>query len=201
MKLKFMGTADVKEVRKGDDFGGVLSEGIGTDVVWSRENGWVVDTSQSPYDEIPDEAWEYLIINDNFLDVTEFVRVPLNEHQKTFLGMREGQQRTIAEEEEARVAALDAAFEQARQQAAAANAREEVIAKIRNSEATRTELMDIAKDYNVKGRSKMSVPELQEALSDALYKEAGTEAPSSEDPANVSSTVSDGVTTTGGSTT
>lgn len=163
-----MGTADVKEVLKGDTFGGVLAEPLPVRVAWDRSNHWIVDTSDEQYADIPDEVWEYLILNDNFSDVTDYVRVPLNEHQKMFLGMRDGDQKTEAELAEDRQKALDEAFEAARNAAAAANAREEVLAKIRNSDATREELLTVAKDHNIKGRSKMTREELQEALTDAV---------------------------------
>lgn len=201
MKLKFMGTADVKEVRKGDTFGDVLTEPLPVDVVWDQSNGWIVDTGEDKYADIPDEAWEYLVVNDNFKDVSAFVRVPLNDNQKTFLALREGDQKTLAEEEEARLATLDSAFEAARQEAAAANQREEVLAKIRNADASYDQLMEYAKEHNVKGRSKMDKEELQEAITDVVRNSTDS-TESSASPARTSSTVSGaGGTATGGSTT
>lgn len=201
MRLKFMGSSDVKELQKGDTFGDTLAEPLPVTVTWDKSNGWIVDTSDTKYSDIPDEVWEYLIVNDAFKDVTDFVRTPLNENQKIFMGLREGDQPTESEEEAARQAALDAAFEAARQEAASANAREEVLAKIRNAEASREELMEFAKEHNIKGRSKMTKDELQEALTDAVRSANSTEASTS--PVSTASTVS-GVggagTTTGGST-
>lgn len=204
MKLKFMGSADVKELLKGDTFSDVLSEGLPVRIEFSRANGWTIDTDEEPYSQISDEVWEYLIVNDAFTDVTDYVRTPLNEHQKIFMGLREGDQKTLAEEEEARQAALDAAFEAARSGAAQANAREEILAKIRSSDATRAELMEFAKEKNIKGRTKMSQEELQEALVDLVQNEVvdnqASGGPSPESPARTSSTVSGSTTTTGGST-
>lgn len=199
MRLKYMGTADVKELLKGDTFSDVLSEGLPVHVEFNRANGWTIDTEDEKYSEVSDEVWEYLIVNDSFTDVTDYVRTPLNEHQKIFMGLREGDQKTLAEEEEARQAALDAAFEAARAGAASANAREEILAKIRSHDATRAELMEFAKEKNIKGRTSMTAEQLQEALVDLVQKEV-PEAPSPESPAKTSSTVSSGSTTTGGST-
>jgi NADH dehydrogenase/NADH:ubiquinone oxidoreductase subunit G len=201
MKLKYMGTADVKELLKGDTFSDVLSEGLPVHVEFNRKNGWTIDTDAEPFSEISDEVWEHLILNDSFMDVTDYVRTPLNDHQKTFMGLREGQQKTLAEEEEARQAALDAAFESARAGAAQANAREEILAKIRSSDATRAELLEYAKEKNIKGRTKMNQEELQEALVDLVQNEQpATSEVSPSSPAHTGSAVSGAGTTTGGST-
>jgi hypothetical protein len=199
MRLKFMGSADVKELLKGDTFSDVLSEGLPVRVEFSKLNGWTIDTDEEPYSQIADEVWEYLIVNDSFMDVTDYKRPPLNDHQKIFMGLREGEQKTKAEEEEARQAALDAAFEAARQGAQIANAREEILAKIRNSDATRAELLEFAKEKGVRGRTSMSVSELQDALADLVQNEV-PEGVTPETPAHTASAVNSGGTTTGGST-
>ena len=200
MRLKYMGTADVKGVLSGDDLGGTLAEPVDVDLVWDRSNNWVIDTADDKYANVPDEVWEFLVLNDNFMDVTDFVRTPLNEHQKLFLGMREGDQKTEEEERDARIKALDDAFQAARDLAAAANSREAVLAKLQSGGATREELMELAKDHDIKGRSKMSAEQLQNALVDVIQKDNPLEQGSTEPVSRASSTVSDGGTTTGGST-
>lgn len=200
MRLKFMGVADVKQVLAGDNIGGTLNEPLAVDLVWDRSNGWVIDTDEEKYANVPDEVWEYLVLNDNFMDVTDFVRTPLNQNQKTFLGMREGEQKTEAEEEEQRQAALDEAFAAARELAAAANNREAVLAKLQSGGATREELMELAKQHNIKGRTSMKVDELQNALVDLIQKDNPLES-GSTGGAHTGSTISGAAPATGSSTT
>lgn len=126
MRIKFMGTSDVREIPAGSDFGGVLSEPLAVDLVWDRNNNWVIDTDEFKSD-VPKEVWDILLDTDptGFRDVSEYIRVPLNQHQKMFLGMVEGEQKTEEEEKAAREEARKAAAEEVKE----ANAREKAIAK------------------------------------------------------------------------
>ena len=84
MRLKYMGSADVMRLNKGDDFGGRLSEGLSKEVVFDKSNNWVVDTDEAGLSE---DAVTVLTDEDgNFKDVTDSSRVPSNLHQQMFMG-------------------------------------------------------------------------------------------------------------------
>lgn len=84
-KIKFMGSSHVHTLGKGDDFGGQLSEGLSKDVTFNRENNWVVDTDDAGLSEA---AVKVLTDSGDFKDVSDLDRIPVNEHQKLFLGMK-----------------------------------------------------------------------------------------------------------------
>jgi hypothetical protein len=99
MKIKYMGTADVRVIPIGDMAGGTLPMPLDTEVVWDRSNNWVVDTDAEQYATVPPELWDYLVINDNFQNVSDFRQIPLNDHQRIFLAMKDGAQKTVVEEQ------------------------------------------------------------------------------------------------------
>lgn len=83
--LKYMGVADQAILKKGEDFGGRVSEGLASDVKFSRENNWTVDTAEAG---ITDDQVAALLDADpdRFRDVTDLKRIPSNLNQRTFLG-------------------------------------------------------------------------------------------------------------------
>ena len=83
--LKYMGTADERTFAKSDDYGGQLPNGVGVNLKFSAENNWVVDADEVG---LSSEVVEVMIANGDVKDVTEAKKVPLNEHQKMFLGMK-----------------------------------------------------------------------------------------------------------------
>lgn len=83
-KIKFMGSSHEHKLRKGDDFGGQLSEGLPNEVKFNRENNWVVDSDEAGLSE---DAVKILVKTEDFKDVSDLKRVPTNVHQQVFLGM------------------------------------------------------------------------------------------------------------------
>jgi len=88
-KLKYMGTSDLRDINKGDTFGGRLPDGLSVYVKWDASNNWIVDTDALGLSA--DEV-ELILTEDNFKDVTDLKRVPTNEHQRMFLGMKGGEE-------------------------------------------------------------------------------------------------------------
>lgn len=102
-KLKYMGTADRRVLEKGEDFGGRLGTPLTKEVVWSTENNWVVDSAEAG---LSAAAVELLTEKDSgFRDVSGMDRVPVNEHQKMFLGMKGTEE--VAEGDESEIKADD----------------------------------------------------------------------------------------------
>lgn len=103
MQIKYMGTVDVRDFLESDTLGGLLGEPIGAYVAFNRENNWVIDTDDEAYADVDPEVWVTLTETwpTEFKNVSDFKRVPLNLHQKMFLGMVEGQQMTVEEEDAA----------------------------------------------------------------------------------------------------
>lgn len=106
MKVKYMGTADVRIIPIGDMAGGTLPMPLDTEIVWDRSNNWVVDTEDEAYATVPPELWDYIVLNDNFQNVSDFRQIPLNDHQRIFLAMKDGAQKTVAEEQAEQKAAI-----------------------------------------------------------------------------------------------
>jgi len=91
-KIKYMGSADIREIKSGTDASGQLQEKLPTDLVWDRDNNWLIDTSDDKYKGVAQEFWDLLLEGDasgkEFKDVSELKRIPTNEHQQIFLGMK-----------------------------------------------------------------------------------------------------------------
>src|SRR5688572_4002801 len=87
-KIKYMGASHRHLLKKGDDFGGRLAEGISSEVVFDRSNNWVVDTDDAGLSE---DAVKVLVESGDFKDVSDRATIPPNEHQKIFLGMKSGE--------------------------------------------------------------------------------------------------------------
>lgn len=86
-KIKFMGSAHVQLLEKGENFGGRLAEGLSKDVTWNQGNDWIIDSEDAGLTDV--QVDQILSDSDYFKDVTELERIPLNEHQKIFLAMQE----------------------------------------------------------------------------------------------------------------
>lgn len=88
--LKYAGSADSRVIPRGDTAGQTLSA-LPIDITFNRGNGWTVSTDQFP--SVPQVWWDHLIDNEpGIIEVTEQVTdpeqaVPLNDHQRIFLGM------------------------------------------------------------------------------------------------------------------
>jgi hypothetical protein len=87
MKIKYMGLADVRLVEEGEDFGGRLATPLSETIRWDRENSWVVDSDELG---LSAEVVELLVEDgQGFLDVTGLERVPVNQVQSTFYGLKD----------------------------------------------------------------------------------------------------------------
>lgn len=95
-KIKYMGASHVHTLEKGDNFGGLLSEGLSSDVVFNRENSWVVDSDEAGLSE---DAVAILVKSGDFKDVTGKSRIPTNLHQQIFLAMPKSEGSDEVEEE------------------------------------------------------------------------------------------------------
>lgn len=107
-KIKYMGSADIREIKKGTDAGGQLQEKLPVDLTWDRDNNWVIDTSDDKYSGVAQEFWALLLEGDSgkeFKDVSDLARIPTNQHQQIFLGMpksKESDEGDAADDEQAR---------------------------------------------------------------------------------------------------
>lgn len=110
MLVKYMGVADIKRLCEGDDLGGQFSEPLPgglpgdadngvTCIQWDASNRWIVDTEADEYSEIDSEFWDMLVelFPNDFRNVSDYKRIPVNLHQTTFLGMKPADQKTEAE--------------------------------------------------------------------------------------------------------
>lgn len=95
MKIKYMGSSDARKISKGETFGGQLADeaALDRDIVWSWDNNHVIDTDD--YEGTNDAFWELLLDYSadpsgpkEFKDVTDAVRVPTNEAQQIWRGMK-----------------------------------------------------------------------------------------------------------------
>lgn len=86
MKIKYMGSADVRRIDKGEKFGGRLPDGLEATLEFTRENSFVVDTSELGLSE---EALSLLLSEPDFKDVTDMKRVPVSMNEKIFGGLQD----------------------------------------------------------------------------------------------------------------
>lgn len=104
MKLKAMGSAHEHTLAEGDDFGGRVSTRLSKEVVFNRDNNWIVDTDEA---DISDEAAKVLVESGDFADVTDLERIPLNECQRIFYAMKDPDEAVAAVAEEGEVQVFD----------------------------------------------------------------------------------------------
>ena len=84
-KIKYMGTADVRKLEKGEDFGGQLATPLDRDIEWNWDNRHVIDTEEIGLSEA---VVTLLLEQDDFKDVSGQERIPVNEAQKLWKQMR-----------------------------------------------------------------------------------------------------------------
>ena len=86
--VKYMGSADVRVISKGDTFNGLLPDGLSADLRWDWSNHHILDLGEAglSQDEID------LVLEDgdgrDFKDVTGKDRVPPNLAQQIFRGAK-----------------------------------------------------------------------------------------------------------------
>lgn len=100
--IKYMGKSDVRTIKKGNNFGGQLRDATEADLVFNRENNWIVDVEELG---LSDEAVDLLLAEQEkgsaaFKDVSDLKKIPLNAHQKTFLPSARAQANDVASEDE-----------------------------------------------------------------------------------------------------
>lgn len=83
--IKYMGSADVRTIARGETAGGTLPP-LPFPIRFKESNHWTLDVSKMP--EVADVWWDTLIESGDFLDVTDYERKPLNAHQAIFQGMK-----------------------------------------------------------------------------------------------------------------
>lgn len=89
MKIKYLGVADVREIGKGENFGGRLSEPLKTKLVWDWDNNHVIDTSAEEYSDVSSETWELILEEENFKDVSDLKKLPLSQAEKMWQGKKD----------------------------------------------------------------------------------------------------------------
>lgn len=94
-KIKFMGISHEHNLLAGDDFGGRLATPLSRTIAFNRANNWVAEVSD---EDLSSEALAVLLTDENFLDVTDMPRVPLNRNQTTFLGLKDGDKVSVPAE-------------------------------------------------------------------------------------------------------
>lgn len=96
MQIKYMGSADVRRLEKGEHFGGRLNEkyALDGDIEWNWENNHVINTDNHP--GVDEEFWKLLLeiefpeenesglSGKEFKDVTDLKRIPTNAAQQTW---------------------------------------------------------------------------------------------------------------------
>ena len=85
MKVKYMGSADIRRLEKGEDFGGRLGEPLDRDIEWNWDNKHVIDTEE--FSSVDDEFWSLLLDDPEFKDVSGMKRIPTNGAQQTWRAM------------------------------------------------------------------------------------------------------------------
>jgi hypothetical protein len=93
VQIKYMGSADIRRLEKGEAFGGRLNEkyALDRDIEWNWENNHVIDTDD--FDGVHEEFWSLLLgerfpeaedgpQGAEFIDVTDKVRIPTNAAQQ-----------------------------------------------------------------------------------------------------------------------
>ena len=85
-RIKFMGSSHVHQLLEGDDFSGRLATPLSQTVTFDQSNNWVVDSKEVG---LSNAACEVLLLDPDFKDLTGLEKIPLNAHQKIFLGMKD----------------------------------------------------------------------------------------------------------------
>lgn len=87
--VKYMGSSDVRRLEKGETFGGQLSkeDALAVDLQWDWDNDHLLDLDE--VEGLSDEVIELILEEGDFKDVSEHKRIPLNEAQKLWKGMKD----------------------------------------------------------------------------------------------------------------
>lgn len=92
MRIKYMGTSDVRTLSKGEDFDGALAPeaALTTDLRWDEDNRFTIDTTDDKLKDVPAEFWTELLAygDGEFKDVSGLKRIPPSEGQKLWRGAK-----------------------------------------------------------------------------------------------------------------
>lgn len=83
-RVKYMGSADVRLLPKGENWGGRLAEPLKQEVRFDWDNAHVVDTDKAG---LSPEAVTLLLEDPNFKDVTDLKRIPAGLAQQLWRGV------------------------------------------------------------------------------------------------------------------
>jgi hypothetical protein len=86
MKIKYMGTADVRRIEKGADWGGRLADKLTSDVVWDWDNNHTIDTEEL---DLSEEAVELILEDPDMKDVTDLKRIPTGGAEAMWKGVKQ----------------------------------------------------------------------------------------------------------------
>lgn len=92
-KIKYLGSADVREIEKGETFAGRLAEATTKTLRFDRSNNFVIDTEEAGLSE---DAVALLLTDDQFKDVTDAKRIPLSLNEKIFHGLSDADEDDVA---------------------------------------------------------------------------------------------------------
>lgn len=88
-KIKYMGAADRREFKAGEDFQGRLATPLPHDVVLTWSNRHTIDSDSKEHQDIPSAFFELLAVEPGFKDVTGESIVPLNDAERLWRGQRD----------------------------------------------------------------------------------------------------------------
>lgn len=97
MRIKYMGTSDVRIIPVGDTFGGRYraevdegeTPGIQQELRWDWDNHHIINTDKDPFKKVPKEVWDLVLKDPEMLDVTKEEVIPLGGAQRMWKGMQE----------------------------------------------------------------------------------------------------------------
>lgn len=85
-QIKYLGTAHIRLLEKGESWNKRLKDGLSKDVSWSIDNHFLVDTEEAG---LSDDAVELLLEDPEFKDVTDLQRIPVSAAENLWHGIRD----------------------------------------------------------------------------------------------------------------
>lgn len=82
-RVKYLGSADIRVLPKGENFGGQLADPLDKDLEWNHENHHLLDLEE---EGVSKEAVELILEQDDFRDVTDLKRIPSSTNEQMFRG-------------------------------------------------------------------------------------------------------------------
>jgi hypothetical protein len=85
-KVKYMGSADRRVFKKGEDFGGRMNTPLPHDVVLEQSNGFLADSDAEELSDVHDSFYTLLAVEPGFKDVSDLDIIPLNDSERLWQG-------------------------------------------------------------------------------------------------------------------